>query len=251
MLIVSCCNYNGGIFTIDENTLEVKKVVNEEARGIAFSGNRLFACNFGALNVYDENFDLVEKRINVNDWHGLQVHENKIFVVSPKEDVVKVFDPKLNLINSIDLREGKEGRNHINDLFFVNGYMYFSMFSQIAKTDYKNGNGCIKRFDYISTETVQIGLKEPHTPHVYENELYCCNSQLGELIKGNQILFRTDSYTRGVLITDDYYYIGLSKYRHDKGRGRCGILRRNRTGNEETFIPLPADEVYTIVRREQ
>jgi hypothetical protein len=253
MIIVSCCNQSGGIFTIDEETFEVTKVINVETRGIDIYDGKLFACNFQGLQTYDENFDLIKEYTKPKDWHGLRVHNDKIYVISAKHDSISIFDTRLNIISGFGLRvplAENKNRNHINDIFFDdNGDFYYSMFSGIARQDYQNGNGCIKKVGDRIIKTICSNLKEPHTPYVYERELYYCNSELGEFRKENEIILKTDTYVRGITITKNYYWIGCSKYRHDLNRGRCGVIRKHRVKGEEVFIPLPANEVYGITRR--
>lgn len=252
MLIVSCCNQGGGIFTIDEETFEITKIGSKEIRGIAVYDGKLFACNSQGLCVYDTKFFcIIEKQI-AEDWHGLQVFQEKIFVVTPVRDSICVFNMDLVPVASrsiLNLRQGSEGWNHINDLCFDGNSIYFSMFSQLARRDYTKGIGCIKKINNVGIEIIQEDLKEPHSPCLYGGSLYYCNSTLGEVRRGDEVIISINSYTRGLLVTDNYYYVGLSKLRGQE-KGRCGVLRKSKKDGQEIFIPLDANEVYAITRRE-
>ena len=253
MIIVSCCDQEGGIFTIDENTLAVQKVVDTETRGIDIDKGELFACNKGGLQVYDLDFNLLRSTSKPNDWHGLRVIDNAVNAVSATEDTLYIFSKDLTLEGKATLREGTgQGRNHINDLFYANGALYYSMFSDMVKESYKLGPGCIKKTNNGAGPVI-TSLQEPHTVYIYESELYYCNSAKGTFHKGVETIIDTDSYTRGIEITDSHYWVGCSKDRHNRGNnGPCGVIRCNRKNRLDTvFIPLPAQNVYGLARGEQ
>jgi len=249
MIIVSCCNRDGGIFTIDEDNLKVKKVITRETRGVDIDGDILYACSSDGLQVYDEGFNLINKLHIPNDWHGLRIYNNKICALVANKDTLFMFLKDMTPKGSVSMRYGdsKEGRNHINDLFFYGGSSFFSMFSAEARPNYTKGDGCIKN-DTGSSKTVISGLVQPHTPYVYEGELYYCNSAKGTVEKEGEVLFSTGSYPRGIEITKKYMWVGCSENKHDHTKGECGIVRLSREG-DSVFIPLPAHEVYGIVRR--
>jgi uncharacterized protein (TIGR03032 family) len=68
-------------------------------------------------------------------------------------------------------------------------------------------------------EIIASGLAMPHSPRIYNGELYCLLSALGQLIKvdrasGNTtVVHEFDSYVRGMAKKDDYLFVGISKIR--------------------------------------
>ncbi|MEM6524004.1 MAG: TIGR03032 family protein [Bacteroidota bacterium] len=73
--------------------------------------------------------------------------------------------------------------------------------------------------DVDSGEIVSSGLSMPHSPRLYDNELYCLVSAKGELIKintnsGDQKVIKSfNGFLRGMDKIGDYLFIGLSKIR--------------------------------------
>lgn len=73
--------------------------------------------------------------------------------------------------------------------------------------------------DVESNEIVIDELAMPHSPRLYEGDLYCLLSAMGQLIKvdpgkGNyEVMHQFDGYVRGMAKYDDYLFVGLSKIR--------------------------------------
>ena len=73
--------------------------------------------------------------------------------------------------------------------------------------------------DVTTNEIVVEGLAMPHSPRIYNGELYCLLSATGELIKVNpqngthETIIQLDGFVRGMDLYQDYLFIGLSKLR--------------------------------------
>ena len=73
--------------------------------------------------------------------------------------------------------------------------------------------------DIESNEIILDSLPMPHTPRIYNNELYLLLSGTGELVKVNtetkkyDIIKSLDGFVRGMDLFGDYLFIGLSKLR--------------------------------------
>ncbi|UCH15835.1 MAG: TIGR03032 family protein [Bacteroidales bacterium] len=69
-------------------------------------------------------------------------------------------------------------------------------------------------------EIVLNGLAMPHSPRVYDNNLYFLQSARGELMKADlknnkhEVITRLNSFARGMAKAGDYLFIGVSKLRH-------------------------------------
>lgn len=73
--------------------------------------------------------------------------------------------------------------------------------------------------DVTTNEIVVDGLAMPHSPRIYNGELYCLLSATGELIKVDpeagtyDVVVKLDGFVRGMDLYQGYLFIGLSKLR--------------------------------------
>jgi len=74
-------------------------------------------------------------------------------------------------------------------------------------------------FDIETNEVVAGNLPMPHTPRLFNNDLYVLLSATGELVKINlnngkyDVIVKLDGFVRGMSLYRDYLFIGLSKLR--------------------------------------
>jgi len=74
-------------------------------------------------------------------------------------------------------------------------------------------------FDIDSNEVIAGNLPMPHTPRLFDNELYVLLSATGELIKIDintgkyDVVVKLEGFVRGMSLYKDYLFIGLSKLR--------------------------------------
>lgn len=119
-------------------------------------------------------------------------------------------------------RLSPEDRCHLNGVAFRNGKPAFV--SALGMTDTREGwrpgkasGGII--MDVEKNEVLLEGLAMPHSPRIYEGNLYCLLSALGQLIKINsssgdyEVMHQFDGYVRGMAKHGDYLFVGLSKIR--------------------------------------
>jgi uncharacterized protein (TIGR03032 family) len=71
-----------------------------------------------------------------------------------------------------------------------------------------------------SGEIVFDGLSMPHSPRIYNNDLYFLQSARGELLKADlktrkyEVITKLNSFVRGMARAGDYLFIGASRLRH-------------------------------------
>jgi uncharacterized protein (TIGR03032 family) len=119
-------------------------------------------------------------------------------------------------------RLAPEDRCHLNGMAFLNGMPKYT--TALGMTDSFEGwreNKAVGGI-IIDVETDRIIADElamPHSPRIYDGELYCLLSALGQLIKINandgsyEVKHQFDSYVRGMARHGDYLFVGLSKIR--------------------------------------
>ncbi len=269
MLLVSCCNKDGGIFAVDESTLSVTRLLREETRGIDVRGDLVYSAGRSSIRIHElvatnlgPGLREVERRISENDGrHGVRVYDKRVYIADAIGDAIEVVnDEDLEYRDSISIREDdRPGRCHTNDLFFEpDGSFVFTSFSDKPSVGYHDGNGCVKRYSNGGTiEVLKSNYLRPHSPVFKDGVLYFCDSGNERVVCGDywQVKLPAAGFIRGLLITDKWIYVGMSKNRSIENSATCGVFRVDRNIHSSlipsVFIPLPADEVYGIAECEE
>lgn len=252
MILVSCCNEAGGIFTIDEQTFEVNKIIDEEARGIVFENGFMFVSTHNGLRLYQQNggpdqWRLITRYDAKENWHGITIEDTIVYCAVSKQHTILCFDKLLNpyFPERYDLP-----RAYPNDLCFFKGDLYY----------------CLPRLGKIMRWKQEVpllrDLQMPHSLAITSEYIYTCNSAIGQVLRLRrdkectkyadsefEVLLKVPEYTRGIYLDNNYVWMGLSRHRRsDKPKYRCGVVRKNLATGHEDFIALPADEVYDITK---
>ena len=120
-------------------------------------------------------------------------------------------------------------------------------------------------FDIETNEVVAGNLPMPHTPRLFDNELYVLLSATGELVKMDlnsgkyDVIVRMDGFVRGMSLHRDYLFIGLSKLRKNSSTfGKLDFAEKaNHSGIMVIHLPTGSiagkityltslDEIYDV-----
>lgn len=115
-----------------------------------------------------------------------------------------------------------EDRCHLNGMAFKNGKpKYASAFglgnSYQSWRETVTTSGVI--FDIETNQVIAENLPMPHSPKLFNNELYVLLSATGELVKVDvktgkyDVVIKIDGFVRGMSLHKDYLFIGTSKLR--------------------------------------
>ena len=161
------------------------------------------------------------------DFHDLSYGENGVlFAVNTLFSCIVKLDAEYNFSpiwkpKFIDALVS-EDRCHLNGMALENGRPKFA-------TAFNEGNsfqswrekvtetGIV--IDIETNEILAKNLAMPHSPRIYNGELYVLLSAKGELIKINRdngectSVIKTKGFVRGMDLYEDYLFIGLSKLR--------------------------------------
>ena len=104
-------------------------------------------------------------------------------------------------------------------------------------------------FDIDSNDVIVEGLAMPHSPRIFNNELYVLLSATGELVKVDvntgkyETIIQTDGFVRGMSLHKDYLFIGLSKLR--KSSSTFGKLKFAEKANQSgiLIVHLPTGSI--------
>jgi hypothetical protein len=259
VIIVSCCNVDGGLFMVDENTLEVEQFESMEAKGLAVEGNFLYVAGHHDLRLYwhqgkGQWHQIAEHRAHRN-WHGIATDDGLVYSVNHHSDAALAFDKLLQPVESVTIPLGdRGGRAYANDICFFGGYLYYCL----------NGMGAVYKWRPQEKQRLFSGLNEPHSLQITESpngrQIYTCSSAEGKVLRYTYPTVRhveqldtvlsVAEYTRGLCLDGQYLWMGLSKYRRQvpPKKLRCGVIRKDLETGEAKFIALPSSEVYDIVK---
>ena len=145
-----------------------------------------------------------------------------------------------------------EDRCHLNGMAMLNGKpKYATAFNQ-GNTFQSWRENVTKTGVIIDVETNKIILENlgmPHSPRIFNNQLYVLLSATGELIRVNpdncsyEVVVKIDGFVRGMDLHKDYLFIGLSKLR--KNSSTFAALDFAESANEAAImiIHLPTAAV--------
>jgi uncharacterized protein (TIGR03032 family) len=116
--------------------------------------------------------------------------------------------------------------------------------------------GCI--IDIKTGRAIVDNLRMPHSPRLYGNHLWVCDSLRGELsiidvkTRKRYPFVKFPEFVRGLAFWNEWAIVGLSKMRYSKGNwgaslGRCGLAAVNlNTAKVEAVLDLPANEIFDV-----
>ncbi len=160
------------------------------------------------------------------DLHDLEWGNDGLWAVNTRFSCLSIIDTnysfrpvwKPHFISSLT----PDDKCHLNGMAFHQGKPKYV--TALGQTDSAEGwrENKIKGgvlMDVESNEILIHSLPMPHSPRIYDNELYSLLSATGELVrfdldKGDyEVLNKFDGFVRGMARYDDYLFIGLSRLR--------------------------------------
>jgi len=290
MLLVSCCGEtDAGLFLVNEETGKVKKVFDKRCTGITMnSDGTIFAYIHPLQSVchFSRKF-LILKSVNIgHNFHGLFLYNGSLFAMDTYNDLLHQYKAE-TLIKwfSWDFYKGHRDTHntrdgyHLNDIFIYQDVMFLCMFRDFIPAPppaFYSGRVYIKYLGDTSFnnlgEVFLSRLIQPHSPFIYDNDFYVCNSRDSSLVygalyrdysnKNRYVLLERkeviigEGFTRGLLVDSDKIYVGISNSKVRTvpeifAKAQCGIkILDKRSFKPIKFIPIPANEVYGIARYE-
>jgi uncharacterized protein (TIGR03032 family) len=116
--------------------------------------------------------------------------------------------------------------------------------------------GCI--IDVKTGRAIVDNLRMPHSPRLYGDRLWVCDSMRGELstidikTRKRYPFIKFPEFVRGLAFWNQWAIVGLSKMRYSKGKwkacsGWCGLAAVNlNTARIEAVLELPANEIFDV-----
>ncbi len=241
----------------DENSLVTLPRTFDKPMGFDVQGNRMvIACKDEVIclenskelaghypnkqNTYDSLF-LPRMTFNTGhvDMHDIAFGKDAIWAINSSFSCLcqvtgnHNFIPKWKPKFISDLVS--EDRCHLNGMVLVDGHPRYVTALGTGDTHQSWRETIVDGgvlIDLRSDDIILEGLAMPHSPMMYNNELYMLLSATGEFVKVNiqeksvEVIKALDGFCRGLDIIGDYAFIGMSKLRK----------------NSSTFAKLPFAE---------
>ncbi len=208
----------------------------------------------GTLDIHDLNFGLN------NVLYGVNTLFSSLIKLDDDYNFTPIWQPKF-----ID-KVVAEDRCHLNGMAMLDGKpKYVTAFGQgnslQSWRETVTTGGVI--IDVDTDEIIIDGLAMPHTPRIFNGELYTLLSATGELIKVNkengtfEVIVKLDGFVRGMDLHQDYLFIGLSKLRENSSTFAKLNLKANEAGIMIVHLPTGSiagkityqtslDEIYDV-----
>ena len=219
--------------------------------------------------------------------HGIYLFKNKLYVVAAQGDpdarlctnedyvghyVGKVIISNLEVSADCVLISDSfvwnpyecDHHHHYNDILVDDNFIYLASFSTCDAQQRYISRGAVTRFSHkLSEPTIMTDeLVAPHSLQLCEGKLFVCSSSTSSVMsvplrvesRKTKLEFKTlNNFIRGLIVTSDYFFIGLSR---SAGRTNSahlteainGILKFNRKDGTTTKIEMPVncDNVYSL-----
>ncbi|WP_051536178.1 TIGR03032 family protein [Marinilabilia salmonicolor] len=160
--------------------------------------------------------------------HDMEFVNGKLLAVNTQFSSVSEIKSESNFVSVwqppfiSDLQP--EDRCHLNGMAVAGGQIkYLTALGQGDQPhqwrESKMNGGVL--MEYPSGKIILDNLSMPHSPRVYDDELYLLNSAQGELIKVDprhksyEVIVSLGGFARGMARYGDYLFIGVSKLRHN------------------------------------
>lgn len=193
----------------------------------------------------------------ITDGHDLWVDEGGFTLVSTSTNKIECYDYDLNLQQEYAFGDDGDGW-HINSIYKdPNGGTCFSAFgeftgSRVWDKSKHAGSGFIR--DLETGEDLWKGLNKPHHPRRNKDGIWVCNSGENEILRmghqGNVHSVPCGGFTRGFLLTDDLFLVGISADRKKAGKKKQAKVLVGSTSNMTVThsINIPFPEIYDIIQ---
>lgn len=195
------------------------------------------------------------------DIHDLSWGNNALYAVNTLFSCIISIDDNFNFTPywTPPFIKGmkSEDKCHLNGMVMMDGKpKYATAFNQgNSMQSWREGvttDGVL--MDVETNEIVAEKLRMPHSPRMFEGELYLLFSATGEIVKVNpvngtyEIVTRLNGFVRGMAYYKDFLFVGLSKLRQNSSTFAKLEIAKKATYAGIAIIHLPTGSIYGEIR---
>ena len=187
------------------------------------------------------------------DIHDILFDGDNVFVVHTETNEVIQYDDEFREVRKYGLG-GEVDSSHVNSVAVYDGRLIASIFGRFSThRGYKGfSKGAGEVIDLETGETLVSDLSQPHSLSTHEGDLFLCNSETSEVYRYTNYKLtqkvKLPSYPRGLYVSGDEIYVGLSRSRNVSDSDQCAgvaVLDKSRL-NIKRVSYIPFDEIYDI-----
>lgn len=256
----------GGLHIVDPEAEEVLPVGFYLRFGLCKVNDQIYCiCNSqrhgSAIHTYHWDGDLLhavrrlefERLLLSWDVHDMKVVGEKAYIAATRRNRIMEIDLKAGAQKEHWIVHPEESGDtcHANSIW-MNGPndIYVSMFSYDERPKTwakwkKERRGRIWRKVNGEVEVLYEDLHQPHSLFMYDGDLFYCESYSFTVCCNGETLFEIEGYPRGLLVTDDYIYVGQSQStnhpdsRFSRNSEPAGVWIVSRDDfDDKDFIPM-------------
>lgn len=195
------------------------------------------------------------------DIHDLSWGEKGLYAVNTLFSCIISIDDNYNFTPywtpSFIKGMKSEDRCHLNGMVMINGKpKYATAFNQgNSMQSWREGvttDGVL--MDVETNEIVAENLKMPHSPRMFDGELYLLFSATGEIVKVDpkkgsyEIITRLNGFIRGMALYKDFLFVGLSKLRQNSSAFAKLEIAKKALHAGIAIIHLPTGSFYGEIK---
>lgn len=241
--------------------------VSGQGKIIDLSGRTVFETKGEVYSKRNGFVSIRRPSIIANDSHyielGIGSDPHSIFgnsIVSSTNDSIYTVNESLKLVERYSFGNNR-CKHHVNDVLEHDGSLIYTLFSinGMKSEDFSGENwrkavgGVLKstsgRISPKDDEVIIRGLSAPHSPVMWDGKLYYCNSMLGELCCDGKVVYKhdgVDQWTRGLLITNESIYVGVTVSL--SGADACTVVVLDHDHAVKETITVPLTRINTITQ---
>ena len=118
------------------------------------------------------------------------------------------------IIFSDKSKQFADGQCHINDITTMGSSLIVSYFSRSGLWRKGIFNGGVSEIETNNNNKIQdliLGLNQPHSPEIFEGQIYVLDSLNKNLYHGTKIISKFHGFIRGLASDGNCFYIGQSE----------------------------------------
>lgn len=230
MIVIGCCNKDGGLFTYDG---ELLKINDQDVRGVAAVHGNIYYVNRTTL--FKDGTNLAPAVV-AHDLHGLIYFGGSLWATDPVVDLIHEFNIYGLHLGTYRWFGDNKGRWHTNDIWLDDENLWTCSF---VGGICKNG------------QQLELGKhRQPHSVIRHDATLYFCASNVGQVFRDNEVFCEPGGFTRGLHATPDGLLVGSSAERHGAGGTKARMQLYGWDGLLKYTVDVPANEIYAITTTE-
>lgn len=176
-LLVTCCNENGGLYILNPD-LSYEKVYDCDGRGLDIYQDKIYLIDDckKELNVFDKKFNKLKSITIDTNVHGLKIYKDLIYIVNTFHDNITIFNLDLNFVSSLDFFK----LSNTNDSYHMNDLWIKENKIYLSMFNRYRGRLIEKNINDYSkffNRIVIDNLIKPHSPFFYKDKFFICESE--------------------------------------------------------------------------